>query len=206
MIHRALLLVLLGVLVSAAPAAALETPWKEAGRKQGLLLEKRAVPGSAMPEVRVTTHSPLPAWRIASALWTDRSASKYAQRSRRKRVVLRETADERVVHEQISSPVVSDRDYVVRQRRSGDGRGAPFRMTFEAANDVGPPPAKGIVRLPALRGSWTVTPTPDGGADVIYLVHSEPGGSVPAFLVRGALIDSGRDVVLDVLEWAAAHP
>ena len=75
-----------------------------------------------------------------------------------------------------------------------------------AANDVGPPPAKGIVRLPTLRGSWTVTPAPDGSADVIYLVHSEPGGSVPAFLVRGALVDSGRDVVLDVLEWAAAHP
>ena len=36
-----------------------------------------------------------PRWRIASALWADRSTSKYAQRSRRKRTVLRETADER---------------------------------------------------------------------------------------------------------------
>lgn len=185
--------------------AAAEEGWKKVGEKQGLLLEKRAVRGSEMPEVRVTAHSRLPAWQIASALWADRAGSKYAQRSHRKRVVLRETADERVVHEQISSSVVSDRDYVVRQHRSGDGRAGAFQLTFEK-DEGGPPPAKGVVRLPVLRGSWTVTPTGDGGAEVVYRVHSEPGGSVPAFLVRGALVDSGRDVVLDVLEWAAAHP
>lgn len=192
--------------VSAAIPAAAEPPWKTVGQKHGLLLEKREVTGSTMPMVRVTTHSPLPAWRIASAIWADRSTSPFVQRSRRKRVVLRETPDERVVHEQMGSSVVSDRDYVVRLRRSGDGRLVPFRLTFELDNGAGPPPAKGVVRLTMLRGSWTVTPTPDGGADVVYVVHSEPGGSIPAFLVRGALVDAGRDLVVDVLSWAAAHP
>jgi hypothetical protein len=46
------------------------------------------------------------------------------------------------------------------------------------------------VRLPKVTGSWRAEPDPAGGVNLTYRCYSEPGGSVPAFLVRGAQQDS----------------
>ncbi|HEX8952443.1 MAG TPA: hypothetical protein VF945_11390, partial [Polyangia bacterium] len=59
--------------------------------------------------------------------------------------------------------------------------------------ELGPPPASGYVRLPLVRGSWHIEPAPDGGSNIAYRCYSEPGGAIPAFLVRGAQQDSTLD-------------
>jgi hypothetical protein len=195
---------ILAVVSLLAGAARADAPWKTVSSRAGLQVERRDVADSSMPEVRVTVHSALPAWRVAAAVWAERDGE-FARKSSKKRVILRETADERVVYEHVRTPVVSDRDYTVRLRRTGDGRTAPFHLDFTLANDSGPPPEHGVVRLPRLHGTWSVVPAGDGGCDIVYVVHSEPGGGVPAFLVRGAFIDAARDLVYEVLRWADSH-
>ena len=110
------------------------------------------------------------------------------------------------MYQRIRAPVVSERDYTVLMHRDGDGQGGEARITFRLANEDGPPPARGVVRLSTLRGLWSVTPAADGGCDVVYSIHSEPGGNIPAFLVRGPYVDSARELVQDVLDWAESHP
>ena len=60
--------------------------------------------------------------------------------------MVKRSADEVVVYDQIHAPVVSDRDVVIRIRKMADGRGS-FEIQFESAPELGPPPAKGYVRL-----------------------------------------------------------
>jgi hypothetical protein len=110
------------------------------------------------------------------------------------REILAERADELVIYDQIRTPVVSDRDYtiVVTRRRAG------ARVTFECvtANERGPAPQKGYVRIAVVNAGWYVEPDGHGGTRLGYFAYSEPGGSVPAFLVRGAQADrSVADVV-----------
>ena len=62
------------------------------------------------------------------------------------------------------------------------------------------------VRMPVIRGGWILQPTATGGTHIVYTVLSEPGGSLPAFLARGAQVDTCRDLIVETLEIAAAHP
>jgi hypothetical protein len=110
------------------------------------------------------------------------------------RDILSERADELVIYDQIRTPVVSDRDYTIVVRR----RSAGARVWFECetANERGPAPAKGYVRIPTIAAGWYVEPDGSGGTRLGYFAYSEVGGSVPAWMVRGAQADrSMADVV-----------
>lgn len=194
---------LLGLLALAVPARA-DEQWKSVSDKDGIRVEKRGVAGSKFPEVRAAGHSTLPPGRLAAAIWANRADGKFTRKSRRLRQVISETDTVRVVYEQIRTPLVSDRDFTARLVRSTDAKGV-FHVEFTTV-DEGPPPNPKLVRLPRVHGSWSVTPAADGGCDVVYIVYSEPGGSIPAWMVRGAQIDTAGDVVVEVIDWATRHP
>ena len=59
-------------------------------------------------------------------------------------------------------------------------------MTFEAANDAAPKPVDGWVRVLKLKGYWQFTPIDEGHASLEYVVFSDPGGAVPAFMAEGS--------------------
>jgi hypothetical protein len=104
---------------------------------------------------------------------------------------VRRGADELVVYDQIHAAVVSDRDVTIRIRKVAEG--SAFELQFESTSELGPPPAAGYVRLPMVRGSWRIEPAAEGGSNIAYRCYSEPGGAIPAFLVRGAQQDSTLD-------------
>ena len=60
-------------------------------------------------------------------------------------------------------------------------------MTFEAANEVAPPKPDGWVRISKLRGEWKFERADQGLTRVTYLVFSDPGGTIPTFMVEGGL-------------------
>ena len=101
------------------------------------------------------------------------------------REIVSETADERVTYDQITPPLVSNRDYVVRVKRATDDKGV-CRTLFGAATDVDKPSPAGWVRIKKLYGSTVVEPLPDGKSRVTYTVFSDPGGAIPPFMVEGS--------------------
>ncbi|HEY1586490.1 MAG TPA: START domain-containing protein, partial [Polyangia bacterium] len=111
-------------------------------------------------------------------------------------------ADELVIYDQIRTPVVSDRDYtiVVRRRTAG----ARIWFECETANERGPAPVRGYVRIPTIAAGWYVESDGSGGTRLGYFAYSEVGGSVPAWMVRGAQADrSVADVVRMVVRLRA---
>ena len=164
--------------------------WHLMHERNGVTLERRPVEGSRYYEYRVHAHTTVSAPAALERIWggigDERSPTV------KHRTVVYRAEDELVVYDQIHAAVVSDRDVTIRIRKAADGRGG-FEIAFESATDLGPPPAAGYVRLPVVRGSWRIEPTPDGGANIAYRCYSEPGGAIPAFLVRGAQQDSTLD-------------
>jgi hypothetical protein len=165
--------------------------WHAAATAEGLTLQERAVAGSSFREYRALIPVALPPARVADEIW--RVLRDGDMDSLKRREILRASDGELLIYDQIRTPIVSDRDYTIRVRRVTDGARTQFRC--ETANELGPPPARGHVRIPIIRAGWMTAP--DGnGTLVTYYAFSEPGGSVPAFLVRRAQRDrSLADIV-----------
>ena len=81
----------------------------------GVLIERRSAPGSRFDELRLSTVSSLSLQRLCDAIYPVKLSST-PERRFKKQVLLRETESERWTYEQISVPVVSDRDYVMHAR------------------------------------------------------------------------------------------
>jgi hypothetical protein len=65
-------------------------------------------------------------------------------------------------------------------------------LRFATANEQGPPPRRGIVRVPLNQGGWRLHSV-DGGKTT-YAVYSftlDLGGSIPSWLGRGR---AGKDI------------
>jgi len=73
--------------------------------------------------------------------------------------------------------VVAARDVVIDVRRQADGC-----AWSEAAN--GAELREGTVRMPLLRGSWTVEPLDTSRSRVTYQIAVNPGGRIPKWMVR----------------------
>jgi hypothetical protein len=109
------------------------------------------------------------------------------------RKLLRDSPDERVVYDQVESPMVSNRDYtmVVRRQRDGDS----CRIRFETTRELAPKTPEGYVRIEKMHGGWDFEPKGDK-TKVTYTMHADPGGSVPAFLVNS----SQKDITVESIK------
>jgi hypothetical protein len=179
-------LVALSLLCTAARA---DTDWHAAGTKNGAVYEKRAVSGSKFLEYRATMEVPVAPAEALQKIWSLIVNEPPPSNHRR---VIRQTDDEIVVYDQIDTPVVSDRDVTLRIYKMA--RPEALEVRFESNEALGPPRDPKRVRLPVVRGAWTIEAVP-GGSRLTYLCYSEPGGSIPAFMVRGPQRDH---VTIDV--------
>jgi hypothetical protein len=167
--------------------------WSTYATRDGVTVERRKPEGSRFYEHRAVVDLPrVDVTRAAGEIW--KALRGGDMDSLKHREILHESADELVIYDQIRTPVVSDRDYTITVRRRSVGARVWFEC--ETANERGPTPAAGYVRITMIRAGWYVEPDGRGGTRLGYFAYSEPGGSVPAWLVRGAQADrSVADVV-----------
>lgn len=184
LLAAAIVAILAGTAAGAAPA---DDGWRVMRDRDGITLERRAVEGSRFYEYRVLAHTTVAPQIAVVRIW--KGIGDEHSPTLKHRTVVSRSDDELVVYDQIHAAVVSDRDVTIRIDKRPDGHGG-FDITFESTAQLGPPPAAGYVRLPMVRGDWHIEPAPGGGSNLSYRCYSEPGGAIPAFLVRGAQQDS----------------
>jgi hypothetical protein len=177
--------------------------WVPDGSTDGVRVERREVPGSHFDELRLSLLSALSLQRLCDAIYPKIVETTLEQRFK-KRELLRQTADERWTYEQISVPVVSDRDYVMHVKLDQPASTGRCQVTFETVVDPSRPPVAGFVRIPVIRGHWDLMPAGEGKVAVLYEIFSEPGGSVPAFLAKGSQRSAAVDFMKIILARASA--
>jgi len=150
----------------------------------GILIESRPVAGSNLVELRLTTTTTHTPGSLCDAAFGDGKFDP-DEPDLKARKIISESENERVTYDQISPPVVANRDYAVRAKRvrTSDDLCA---MTFEAANEVAPSKPDGWVRITRLKGEWRFERGADGKTRVTYVIFSDPAGSIPAFMVEGS--------------------
>jgi START domain len=176
----ALLLLLLAPMARAGSCPA---GYDEVARSGAMVECSRAVSGSSYLEYLVLTSVTLAPDSVASRAWA-RILEK-ATPGLKKRDFLVSEPRRLVFYDQIKTPVVSDRDYTCEAIRV-DGPSGRIGVRFATRNDLGPPLEPKYVRIPSLRAVFTFEPDGKGGTNLSYSSYSEPGGSVPAWMVRNA--------------------
>jgi len=161
-----------------------DSPWKETGVQNSVRYEERAIDGSKFREYRATFIVTADLHAALEVVWSIVTA--YPDGGHTNRSILRQGPRELLVYDRISTPVVSDRDLTLLIERD-DGKFP--QVHFHDRNELGPPPDAKYVRLPSVRGSWSVealpSPTNAPQSRLTLVCYSEPGGTVPAFVVRG---------------------
>lgn len=173
--------------------------WRTVGDDDGVRVEVRRVDGMAFSEIRVLAHTAASVESLCEAAWGDGKAEP-DEPNIKHREVLEEAPNMRIAYEQVSVPVVADRDYVVKTTKTSEA-GGRCRVSFENVADRGPKPQPGYVRIPRFYGSWTFEAT-DNGSFVTYVVYSDPGGGVPATLAQGPQREAAKEWMRTILEKA----
>ncbi len=175
-------------------------PWHERETVDGFQVQDREVPGIAYKELRISTVSHQELASLCDAVLAegnDGSEGRF-----KKREVLRETTNERWVYEQVSVPILRDRDYVTHLRLEQPRSPDHCEISFRVENDSERPPVPGIVRVPYSQGRWTLFQA-GGAVNLSYEVVSDPGEHLAPALVRGGQQDAAVQAVKAVLARAA---
>jgi hypothetical protein len=77
----------------------------------------------------------------------------------------------------------SDRDSVTLNRLSQDPETLTVRYSFESRPDA-LPEREDYIRIQDIRGYWELAPREDGNVDIVFATSSDPGGTVPAWLIN----------------------
>jgi hypothetical protein len=189
----------LGALLALALAAVPQ--WKQVDKADGIETYERDVEGERVVELKLVTVSKLPVDALCTAALGPTTLDP-AEPDITLRKLLSFDGGVRVEYEQVSAPVVSDRDYAVASYRTDLPNGG-CRTHFEAANQYAPKLPDGFVRIEKLRGGWSFEPVAGGNVVCTYTVFTDPGGSLPAAFVEGPRKKTAVKWVKLVLERAA---
>lgn len=173
------------------------------GVVDGITLEKREVRGSPFFEQRLTaTTTKASVEALCAEAWGDGSYDP-SEPDLKSRKVLSEDGGVRVTWEEIAPAVVSQRDYLLHQ--TVDRTATTCTMRYRATTDPAAPARSDFVRITKLWGTWHFEALPAGGVRVVYTSFSDPGGSIPAFIVKGPQRSAAIMWMKRTLERAAAR-
>lgn len=173
----------------AGPLAHADDGWKEAGKSDGIAIFNRQRPGSDIAEVKAIGVIDAPPWIVKNVIDDVGRYKEFMPYTKASDILKKEPAAV-VSYQRIDAPLVDNRDYTIRirdeSRRLADGR-VVYKNHWVPAEGIGPKPIEGVVRVNINEGYWLLEDE-DGGkrTRATYYVYTDPGGSLPSFIVNAA--------------------
>lgn len=98
-------------------------------------------------------------------------------------------------------PVVTDRDVVVKVECGWDEQKGTAWVTMKSINSDYKKDS-GLVRMTSLKGRWDIKKIDDSHVEVVYQVHAELGGALPAWVVNLAAVDQPKKTLKGVYNYS----
>jgi hypothetical protein len=188
-----LALPLLTALLLAQPIAYTE-PWVDTGESNGVHVWYRDIEAENGRQIKgqtVIPVAPAQVWAVLEDVAHYVEFMPYLKELR----VLEETAAACLVYERVDPPVVDARDYTVRVEREANLETQTYRRSWTLANDKGPPPREGTVRVIVNAGGYVLEPHGPNETLITYTLLTNPGGSIPHWLAKRANSSSVPDLL-----------
>ena len=94
---------------------------------------------------------------------------------------------------------VSNRDAVVLNTVSYDSKEESTTIKIQGKHSY-IPITNGIIRVKKIKGFWKFVPQKNGFTEVIYQVHSEPGGNIPSWLLNQIVVSQPFNTLKNMKE------
>jgi len=175
--------------------------WRQVRAEQGIEVSIHKVEGSSFAESRAVMRLNGVTLPAAVALISDVSHQhEWIAYMDESRVLAEISPVERINYTRSNASwPVADRDAVVRSKFSFDREKGVVRVESQAEPDF-IPEKKGVVRIRKVNSSWTLIRISDGELEVRYQVYSEPGGRLPAWMVRRIIYEQPFETLLNMRE------
>jgi ribosome-associated toxin RatA of RatAB toxin-antitoxin module len=172
--------------------------WTAAGTSRGVTLAFRDDPRLEVREVRATTELPFPAARIFPIVCDFTHYGSLVSGVQETKMMSGAAPSDYDIYLRYAPRfvVVSARDVVVRVQGQSTPDGSSGCHWTDLKERV--PERTGVVRMPHLRGSWTIEPLDVTRSRVVYQVAVDPGGRLPGWLVRRGAVSALPDVIEQV--------
>ena len=173
--------------------------------EDGITVEAESGEGRALPILIGTTTMNTSAEQIAAWVTAVHTYVDWQHNCEEARL-LEQPDGTTLTYHRINSPwPVSDRDVVLVSSRE-DLEDGGIRLEFRSTEDANFDIPRGVVRMPHLVGSYVLTPIAEGGTHVVYTVDSDPGGSLPTWLIKQASKDLPYRTLKNLQERAEVGP
>lgn len=185
-LHR--LAVLCGLTVLLATATAQAEDWKVAKDEDGIKVSLSEVSGSKYKAYKGVTVMKTTMAKL-QALQEDVAAACAWIHECNSQKLLKHEGNESWTYTRFNTPwPVTARDSVLKVTTVQGADGSLTRKLEGVPTYL--PAEKGFVRVAQVEGFWTFTPKGNDQVEVVYQVHSEPGGDVPSWLANKFVVDA----------------
>ena len=157
--------------------------------KDGIRIYVRSVPDTRFHAYRAETTVSTRLQTLAAVLADVDAANEWIHFTARAELVQEIDSNTVVVRFYSDLPwPAADRDSVTINHMSQDPVTGAVLFTIDSRPDDAPQ-SDDYIRIQDINGYWELTPNGDGSIHVVYSLSSDPGGSVPAWLVNASIVE-----------------
>jgi hypothetical protein len=179
--HRTLEGVATLIALLAPPAFAGE--WSTIRDENGVTVQEESAPGRVLPVLLGVTTIGASPQNVLSWIHDVSTHTGWMHNCEEARL-LRDEGAVVYTYNRLDSPwPVSDRDVILRVETIASADDA-VRVEFRSTDEVELPAVSSVVRMPRVEGYYDLRPLDSGGTRVEYRLDSDPGGSLPGWLVK----------------------
>ncbi|HLO82456.1 MAG TPA: START domain-containing protein [Chitinophagaceae bacterium] len=180
-IRRSILVCTAMILVHVAWA---QKTWKLISEKDGIYVYTQNLENSKFKAVRAVCTVDCGITRLSYVLMDVSNTRDWVYATKVCKLLKKMSPTDIFYYSEVELPwPVSNRDFIIRITLTQDPKTKIARIVAENHPEY-VPEKKNVVRIPKSSGNWILTPLSDGRTKVEYIIHVDPGGSVPAWMVN----------------------
>ncbi len=180
--HKQLLVFFL-LLLKLIPVSA-QTSWKLSTESEGIKVYTGIFPGSKIKAVKVECEFKANASQFVAVLFDIKASPEWLYHTVSCTVVKQVSPADLYYYSEISLPwPAENRDFVAHLIATQDKATKVITINGPAVPGFVPVKSK-LVRVENSSSLWTITPVGNNKLSVIYTLHVDPGGALPAWLVN----------------------
>lgn len=181
----------------------IQSDWTLQEQQSGISIYTRTFPDSKFKAIRVKCRVNAPLSRLVAVILDIGTAPQWVYATKSATLLKQVSTSELYYHSVIGLPwPISDRDFISHLTVTQD----PQTLVVTVNGPTIPtylPPRPGVVRVASGEGTWVLTPVA-GGVAIDYTLKTDPGGSLPAWLVN-LFVTKGPHQTFEALKQQLEH-
>lgn len=172
------------LMVLTVASASAQNDWKLSADKEGIKVYTSMVADSKIKAVKVECDLNTTPSQLVAVVMDINTATEWVYHVKSAKLIKQVSPTELYYYSEVSLPwPVANRDFVAHLTVTQDPASKVVTIDGPAVQGY-VPVKKGIVRVDNSFGRWIITPVSASQVHVQYMIHTDPGGAIPAWLVN----------------------